>query len=365
MKLALILASTIALLTACGGGSDSPTPVAKVSVSEVTTNQLVYLQTSIITVKGQNLNLGINLSHKGCDKITELTGGTANQKTYSCTISTVGNVTVVITDGSGNSLYANNVNIPTPDLPKVSISEVTTDQLIYRKLSTITVKGQNLSSGFNLSHQGCLKVTELPGKTATQMTFSCKMVATGTVPVVITDGAANTLYASTATIFLAKQPQVTMTTSLGNIVLELNPARAPVTVDNFLNYVESGFYVNKIFHRVIQSFMIQGGGLNADLTQPATLAPIKLEAGNGLSNLRGTIAMARTNVLDSATSQFFINVVDNQALDTNAGGYAVFGKVVSGIETVDKIKVVPTSTRGGMSDVPVTSVLISAMLQTQ
>jgi peptidyl-prolyl cis-trans isomerase A (cyclophilin A) len=248
---------------------------------------------------------------------------------------------------------------------KVSITEVTSDQLVYRKTSVITVKGQNLNLGINFSHQGCLKITELAGSTATQKVFSCKIIAVGSVPVVISDGSANSLYASNVTIPLAKQPQVTMTTSLGSVVLELNPAKAPITVDNFLNYVESGFYVNKIFHRVIQDFMIQGGGFNADLTQPATQAPIKLEAGNGLSNLRGTIAMARTNVLDSATSQFFINVVDNQALDTNSGGYAVFGKVVSGIETVDKIKVVPTSTRGGMSDVPVTSVLINSMVQTQ
>lgn len=248
---------------------------------------------------------------------------------------------------------------------KVSITEVTSDQLVYRKTSVITVKGQNLNLGINFSHQGCLKITELAGSTATQKVFSCKIIAAGSVPVVISDGSANSLYASNVTIPLAKQPQVTMTTSLGSVVLELNPAKAPITVDNFLNYVESGFYVNKVFHRVIQDFMIQGGGFNADLTQPATQPPIKLEAGNGLSNLRGTIAMARTNVLDSATSQFFINVVDNQALDTNSGGYAVFGKVVSGIETVDKIKVVPTSTRGGMNDVPVTSVLINSMLQTQ
>jgi peptidyl-prolyl cis-trans isomerase A (cyclophilin A) len=147
--------------------------------------------------------------------------------------------------------------------------------------------------------------------------------------------------------------------------LELNPAKAPITVDNFLSYTESGFYVNKIFHRVIKDFMIQGGGFTGDLAQALTQAPIKLEVSKGLSNIRGSIAMARTSVLDSATSQFFINVVDNVALDTNAGGYAVFGKVVSGLDVVDKIKAVPTSTRGGMSDVPDTSVVINSMLQTQ
>nr|WP_315484898.1 peptidylprolyl isomerase [uncultured Undibacterium sp.] len=248
---------------------------------------------------------------------------------------------------------------------KVSVSDVTTDQLVYRKISTITVKGQNLDVGINLSHSGCLKITELTGSTATQKVFSCKMVGVGTVPVIITDGSGNSLYANNASIPLAAQPQVTMVTNQGTVILELNPAKAPITVDNFLSYTESGFYVNKIFHRVIKDFMIQGGGFTADLVQATTQAPIKLEVGKGLSNIRGSIAMARTSVLDSATSQFFINVVDNVALDTSAGGYAVFGKVISGLDVVDKIKVLPTSTRGGMSDVPDTSVVINSMLQTQ
>jgi cyclophilin family peptidyl-prolyl cis-trans isomerase len=156
-----------------------------------------------------------------------------------------------------------------------------------------------------------------------------------------------------------------MGTSLGSVVFELNPAKAPITVDNFLNYVESGFYVNKIFHRVINDFMVQGGGFTSDLVQATTQAPIKLEVGNGLSNLRGSIAMARTNVADSATSQFFINVVDNLPLDTSSGGYAVFGKVITGLDVIDKIKVVPTTQRMGMQDVPVTNILINTMVQTQ
>ncbi len=156
----------------------------------------------------------------------------------------------------------------------------------------------------------------------------------------------------------APAPQVTMKTSLGDIVIELNPSKAPITSANFLRYVDVGFYSNKIFHRVISNFMIQGGGFTADLVQASTYPPIKLEVNNGLSNVRGTIAMARTSVLDSATSQFFINVVDNTFLDTNGGGYAVFGQVVSGMEVVDKIKGVPTSTRGVYADVPVTTVNI-------
>lgn len=262
--------------------------------------------------------------------------------------------------GGGSSSDSN-----TTPAKKVSISEVTSDQVLYRKISTITVKGQNLDLGINFSHQGCLKLTELTGSTATQKTFSCKIVGVGTVPVVVTDGSGNSIYASNVTIPLAAQPQVTMVTNMGTVVMELNPAKAPITVDNFLNYAESGFYVNKIFHRVISNFMIQGGGFTADLAQPATQAAIKLEVGTGLSNTRGTIAMARTNVLDSATSQFFINVVDNVSLDTSGGGYAVFGKVISGLDVVDKIKDVAVSTRGGMENVPNTAVVINSMLQTK
>ena len=262
--------------------------------------------------------------------------------------------------GGGSSSDSN-----TTPAKKISISEVTSDQVLYRKISTITVKGQNLDLGINFSHQGCLKLTELTGSTATQKTFSCKIVGVGTVPVVVTDGSGNSIYASNVTIPLAAQPQVTMVTNMGTVVMELNPAKAPITVDNFLNYAESGFYVNKIFHRVISNFMIQGGGFTADLAQPATQAAIKLEVGTGLSNTRGTIAMARTNVLDSATSQFFINVVDNVSLDTSGGGYAVFGKVISGLDVVDKIKDVAVSTRGGMENVPNTAVVINSMLQTK
>lgn len=248
---------------------------------------------------------------------------------------------------------------------KVTISAVTTDQLVYRKTTNITVTGQNLDAGFNMSNLGCLKITEVAGGSATQKVFSCKMVGVGSVAMSITAADGSSLYSGTMNIPLAAQPQVTMKTSMGDIVIELNPAKAPVTVDNFLQYTETSFYVNKIFHRVINGFMIQGGGFTSDLQQPATLAPIKLEAGNGLSNLRGSIAMARTSLLDSATAQFFINVVDNAALDTRDGGYAVFGKVVSGLDVVDKIKVVATSTQAGMSDVPVTPVIINSVLQTQ
>lgn len=161
-------------------------------------------------------------------------------------------------------------------------------------------------------------------------------------------------------------PQVTMVTSKGTIVVEVYPLNAPATVANFLQYVTDGFYKNKIFHRVISNFVIQGGGFDAQLNQAANRPPIALEVCNGLSNTRGTIAMARTDVLNSATSQFFINVVDNTSLDTNGGGYAVFGKVVSGMDVVDLIKAVPVQTVNGFGDnVPVTPITITSATKTQ
>ncbi len=158
-------------------------------------------------------------------------------------------------------------------------------------------------------------------------------------------------------------PRVVLSTSEGDITVELNAAKAPKTVENFLAYVKSGHYDGTIFHRVIDGFMIQGGGFTADMKQKPTRAPIALESKNGLKNERGTIAMARTSVPDSATSQFFINVVDNPRLDypnPDGHGYAVFGRVVAGMEVVDRIRVVPTTSVGGHQNVPAKPVLIRA-----
>ena len=149
-------------------------------------------------------------------------------------------------------------------------------------------------------------------------------------------------------------------TSLGSFTLELDAAKAPVSVENFLAYVDEGFFDGLIFHRVIPGFMIQGGGFAPDMSQKKNRAPIKNEATNGLKNARGTIAMARTNEINSATSQFFINLSDNAFLDNAPGnyGYAVFGKVVEGLDTIDRIAKERTGRRKGHDDVPVTDVVI-------
>jgi peptidyl-prolyl cis-trans isomerase A (cyclophilin A) len=156
--------------------------------------------------------------------------------------------------------------------------------------------------------------------------------------------------------------KVKLATSMGDIVVQLDADKAPKSVANFVQYVKDGHYDGTVFHRVMATFMIQGGGFDADMKQKATRASIPLESRNGLSNMRGTLAMARTMVPDSATSQFFINVVDNQRLDAanspDGNGYAVFGKVISGMDVVDKIRAVPVGDKAGHQNVPQQPVVI-------
>jgi peptidyl-prolyl cis-trans isomerase B (cyclophilin B) len=161
---------------------------------------------------------------------------------------------------------------------------------------------------------------------------------------------------------------VLMETSLGTIKIELDGDKAPLTVANFLAYVDDKHYDNTVFHRVIKDFMVQGGGFEPGLKQKPTKAPIKNESANGLTNVRGTLAMARTSDPDSASAQFFINVVDNAFLNKAQArdrvGYCVFGRVVEGMDVVDKIRAVPTGTRAGSQDVPREDVVILSVRRT-
>ena len=174
--------------------------------------------------------------------------------------------------------------------------------------------------------------------------------------------AATTLTLSPA-LWAQDVAQVKFQTSVGNFTLELYPDKAPKSVENFLQYVKDKHYNGTLFHRVIDGFMVQGGGFTADMKQKPTRPPIPLEAKNGLKNDRGTIAMARTGDPDSATAQFFINVVDNANLNAPAPdgyGYAVFGKVVSGMETIDKIRLAAVGNKGMFQNVPLTPITINS-----
>lgn len=161
-------------------------------------------------------------------------------------------------------------------------------------------------------------------------------------------------------------PRVVFSTTAGDIEIEVFADEAPISAKNFMQYVKDGFYENTIFHRVISDFVIQGGGFDADMQRKETRAPIKNEADNGLKNKRGTLSMARTGQVDSATTQFFINTKDNTSLDhksasPNGWGYAVFGQVVSGMEVVDVIRIQPTERKKGMSDVPIIPIKIESV----
>ena len=171
-----------------------------------------------------------------------------------------------------------------------------------------------------------------------------------------------------ATVFGQSNPVVVMETSMGNIKIELRPDLTPITVENFLRYVDNGYYDGLIFHRVISGFMVQGGGFDSDMVQKSTYDPIKNEADTGLSNARGTIAMARTGVVDSATSQFFINLVNNARLDfqnssPSGYGYTAFGRVIEGMDVVDQIARVATGSQRGYQNVPLEAVVINSVSQ--
>jgi cyclophilin family peptidyl-prolyl cis-trans isomerase len=164
----------------------------------------------------------------------------------------------------------------------------------------------------------------------------------------------------------AANPQVVVDTSLGSFTIELFHDKSPVSVENFLQYVHDGFYSGTIFHRVVAGYVVQGGGYTADLTEKPTRPPIQNEATNGLTNQRGTVAMARTRMVRSGTSQFFVNVADNRRLDHTGYapddfGYAVFGRVIEGMDVVDQISKVRTTIKGGLENVPVDPVIIKGI----
>jgi cyclophilin family peptidyl-prolyl cis-trans isomerase len=260
------------------------------------------------------------------------------------------------------------VPVITPAAAITSVTAITSAApLSYGKTAVLVITGSNLDKGLNLTAPGCSPLSELAGSTATSRNYNCAVAAATSLQVNASDSAGTALFSVTLAV---PDPQVTVLTSKGTITLELNPARAPISVNNFLKYTNDGFYTNLIFHRVIASFVIQSGGFTSGpRPKTATYAPIKLESNNGLSNLRGTLAMARLADpnFNSATSQFFINVVDNAFLNyvsATQPQYAVFGKVVSGMDVVDAIRLVPT-VNTPLADLPVTDVRILSASQTR
>jgi peptidyl-prolyl cis-trans isomerase A (cyclophilin A) len=244
--------------------------------------------------------------------------------------------------------------------------DIQSSQLAYGITVTFFVGVTQVNQGVNFTASLCNALTPVTSPSPLFQAFSCQPTGSGTLVFSALDATGKVLLTKNFTI---PAPQVTMVTSAGTIVYELNPNAAPITVKNFLQYVSSGFYTNIIFHRVIPGFVVQGGGFVTGMNQlPPPFAPITLETPNGLSNLTGSLAMARTTEPNSATSQFYINVADNTSLDyvsSSSPGYAVFGKVVTGLDVVNAIAAVPTQTVNGNSNVPVTDVTITSATRTQ
>lgn len=243
---------------------------------------------------------------------------------------------------------------------------VQTSRLVYGSPIAFYMGITQLNQGITLNATLCSSLQQVVSPSPVYLAYSCTPTGTGTMVFTATDSSGNVLLSKNFTI---PDPQVTLVTSKGTIVLDLNPNAAPKTVNNFLQYVSSGFYSNIIFHRVIPGFVIQAGGFTSGLNAVNALFPaINLETPNGLYNLTGTVAMARTSDPNSATSQFYINVADNTNLnyvDSNNPGYAVFGKVVTGLDVVNAIAAVPTQTVGAYNDVPVSDVTITSATRTQ
>lgn len=249
---------------------------------------------------------------------------------------------------------------------KPTISEIQAQSLRYGQSAVIDIAGQFMRNDMVADTGTCTSPSFSASSTPDHAVLNCKITTTGPLPITIKSATGAMLFSGTLNVL---QPQVTLITSKGNIVMALNADQAPITVNNFLSYVSSGFYQSTLFHRVIAGFVVQGGGYTKGLLKKTgQLAPIVLETNKGLLNTRSTVAMARTNVPDSATSEFFVNLVDNPALDYQSAdkpGYAVFGTVVKGMDVVDAIAAVPTAVFNGTADVPTTDVTISFVIQTQ
>ena len=239
--------------------------------------------------------------------------------------------------------------------------------LQYGNQATIYVGGLHLRADMVADFgSGCTAPRFASSSTTELAILNCTVVTVGDLPFTLRTVSGDTLV---QTSFTVPKPQVLLGTAQGAMTFELDPIAAPKSVDNFLAYVAAGFYKDTLFHRVIPGFVIQAGGFTSGMVPKTELNPaIVLESDNGLNNLRGTLAMARTSAPDSATSQFFINLVDNTQLDYQSEaspGYAVFGTVISGMELVDAIAAEPTTTVAGYANVPVTDVPITTMLRLQ
>ena len=351
---ALVRLSPVLLLASCGGGSIESTVPTVNTITILGTPS--YGQNTQVVVTGTALDQGISVQSSACNRNATLltTAPTASDARTAyfqipCAEVAVGTVTAgVFRDSSGLSLGTTTYNVATP---VTSIAVVGTP--LYGQSLQLVVNGTFLDDGVRVQSAGCQSLTRAPITDRTRATFQCAVATVGSFTANALVGASTTPSASTT--FSVPTPQVTMTVgngsnSLGSFVITLDPARAPITVNNFLSYVNTRWYEGVVFHRNSPGFVLQGGGFNSGLN-PASAVPavktpnanIVLEDNAGLLNLQWTVAMARTNAPDTANSQFFINLVNNPFLDrsTTARGYAVFGNVTAGTGVITTLTAAP------------------------
>jgi cyclophilin family peptidyl-prolyl cis-trans isomerase len=247
------------------------------------------------------------------------------------------------------------------------ITAVKPQSLSYGRTATIYLGGKDLRSSLVVeSNGGCINPSFGSSSSTDTLVLNCLVTVVGDLPLTIKSATGEVIYTTTLSV---PKPQVSIITNKGSFTLELDLATAPISVKNFLSYVRGGYYSNTLFHRVIPGFVAQAGGYTTGLVRkPGQLDAIELESNKGLSNARATVAMARTNVFNSATSEFYVNLIDNTFLDyKNAAnpGYAVFGTVVQGMDVVDAIAAVPTGVFNGSTDVPLTDITITMAIQSK
>jgi cyclophilin family peptidyl-prolyl cis-trans isomerase len=247
------------------------------------------------------------------------------------------------------------------------VTGVKVESAQFGKTATILIGGKDLRSHLTVdTNDACTKPSFATNSTTDTLVLNCLVSKVGDFDLVVKTAEGQAIYTTT---FSVPMPQVALFTSKGTISFALDPNAAPVSVNNFLSYVNKGFYRNTLFHRVIPNFVVQGGGYTTGMVKKTDQTDsIILESSNGLSNVRGSLAMARTNLPNSATSEFFINLIDNLSLDFKSAaspGYAVFGKVVRGMDVVDAIALESTGMVSGFSDVPMADITLSLAIQIQ
>lgn len=272
-------------------------------------------------------------------------------------------LSMVLLSACGGGDPTSVVPTPTPT-PSVAVTDIQPDRLSYGQKTIFKVTGAGLDQNVSVSVSKCTGLTLVATGTAAEKLVTCTVSGTAALSIEVKDSAGAVLLSK---VFTVPEPQVTLTTTMGTLVVELNPTVAPVTVNNYLQYVRDGFYNNTVFHRVIAGFVAQGGWATpAGTVQAGQRAAIVLESNKGLGNVRGSLGMARASAADSATSQFYFNLINNPGLDyasaTNPG-YAVFGKVVQGLAVMDAIGSVPTTTKYGLPDFPVTDIVVQTAVQ--